>query len=180
MHLCSMQAQQPAGHAALLGKQHCHLITTAWAQPTPCTLPLHAGVTALQNPMDSWSIQDLIHSIRPGLIIETGTANGGSALLWASVMELSRLKDSRVVTIDPRDPSEVEWSSKGGAEREPLWVACGLAVLATSACLLCAVCSVQRVLCCVQSALVQCEVCSEQCDELCNQGLSMTVWLQRT
>lgn len=85
-----------------------------------CTLPPHAGVTALQNPMDSWSIQDLIHSIRPGLIIETGTANGGSALLWASVLELSRLQDSRVVTIDPRDPSAVEWSDKGGAEREPL------------------------------------------------------------
>ncbi len=73
--------------------------------------------------MDSWSIQDLIHSLQPGLIIETGTANGGSALLWASVLELAQLHASRVVTIDPLDPSEVEWSNKGKAEQEPLWVA---------------------------------------------------------
>lgn len=84
---------------------------------TPCC---RAGVTALQNPMDSWSIQDLIHSLKPRIIIETGTANGGSALLWASVLELSQLPGSRVVTIDPHDPSEVEWSNVDRSDQEPL------------------------------------------------------------
>jgi cephalosporin hydroxylase len=69
-------------------------------------------VTALQNPMDAWSINTIIHDVQPALIIETGTANGGSALMWASALELNRLTDSRVITIDPRHPDTATFGSR--------------------------------------------------------------------
>ena len=63
----------------------------------------------MQNPFDMFSIQDIIVSTRPDLIIETGTANGGSALLWASIMEMNDIP-GRVVTMDIMEPS---WDSNG-------------------------------------------------------------------
>lgn len=43
------------------------------------------GVPILQNPMDMWALQEVIVESKPELIIETGTAYGGSALFYASV-----------------------------------------------------------------------------------------------
>jgi cephalosporin hydroxylase len=66
----------------------------------------------MQNPLDAWSIQDIITTIKPALILETGTANGGSALLWASVLELNQLHRSKIITIDPRHPDEATFGSR--------------------------------------------------------------------
>lgn len=49
-------------------------------------------------PSDMWVYQELIHRLRPDLIIETGTAEGGSALYMASLMDL--LGHGRIITID--------------------------------------------------------------------------------
>mmetsp|Transcript_1095 Transcript_1095/g.2380 ORF Transcript_1095/g.2380 Transcript_1095/m.2380 type:complete len:513 (-) Transcript_1095:676-2214(-) len=68
------------------------------------------GVITMQNPFDLLSIQDIIFTTKPDLIIETGTANGGSALLWASLMELADIPDGRVITVDISPPT---WDSKG-------------------------------------------------------------------
>lgn len=38
------------------------------------------GVQRMQNPADMWMMQEMITQVRPDLIIETGTAHGGSAL----------------------------------------------------------------------------------------------------
>ncbi|KAL6754010.1 S-adenosyl-L-methionine-dependent methyltransferase [Haematococcus lacustris] len=76
------------------------------------------GTIAMQNPFDMYSIQDIIFTVRPDIIIETGTANGGSALLWASIMELCDIQGGRVVTVDVNPP---DWSvgrrSWGGIPR---------------------------------------------------------------
>jgi cephalosporin hydroxylase len=56
------------------------------------------GVRALKLPLDLWIYQEIIHEVRPTLIIETGTAHGGGALFLASVCDL--LGQGRVVTID--------------------------------------------------------------------------------
>jgi len=45
------------------------------------------GVTAYKTPLDLWIYQELIASLRPELIIETGTAAGGSALYLATVCD---------------------------------------------------------------------------------------------
>ena len=51
-----------------------------------------------QNPLDLWTIQEAISSVRPALLIETGTDRGGSALFYAHLMDL--LDQGEVLTID--------------------------------------------------------------------------------
>jgi cephalosporin hydroxylase len=59
------------------------------------------GAPALKCPLDLWIYQELLTAIRPDLLIETGTAAGGSALFLASCMDM--LGNGRVVTIDIDD-----------------------------------------------------------------------------
>jgi cephalosporin hydroxylase len=56
------------------------------------------GTKILKCPLDLWVYQELIHQIRPDLLIETGTAFGGSAHYFACLFDL--LGSGRVVTID--------------------------------------------------------------------------------
>lgn len=55
-------------------------------------------VPLLKNPLDLWVYQEIIFDLRPSLIIETGTAYGGSALFFAR--QLEKLGQGSVVTID--------------------------------------------------------------------------------
>lgn len=57
-----------------------------------------AGVPIWQNVLDLWNVQELISEVKPGLLIETGTHRGGSALFYAHLMD--GLGVGRVVTID--------------------------------------------------------------------------------
>ncbi len=59
------------------------------------------GVPTQKCPFDLWIYQELIFDLRPDLIIETGTANGGSALFLASACDL--IGHGKVVTIDVDD-----------------------------------------------------------------------------
>ena len=45
------------------------------------------SVTAYKAPLDLWIYQELIVSLRPQLVVETGTAAGGSALFLATVLD---------------------------------------------------------------------------------------------
>ena len=55
------------------------------------------------------------------MIIETGTANGGSAIMWASILHLMG-HPGRVVTLDLAEPTEITWAQKRDNPREnPLW-----------------------------------------------------------
>jgi cephalosporin hydroxylase len=56
------------------------------------------GHPILKCPLDLWLYQEILHKVRPSLIIETGTAYGGSALYLASICDL--VGAGRVVTID--------------------------------------------------------------------------------
>lgn len=56
------------------------------------------GVSTLKCPMDLWVYQEILHELKPDLIIETGTANGGSALFLASMFDL--IGKGEIVTID--------------------------------------------------------------------------------
>jgi cephalosporin hydroxylase len=56
------------------------------------------GVPAQQLPLDLWVLQEIIFETRPGLVLETGTKFGGSALFIASVLDL--LGSGEVITID--------------------------------------------------------------------------------
>jgi cephalosporin hydroxylase len=60
----------------------------------------------IQYPQDIVAMQELIWSVRPDLIIETGIAHGGSLILSASLVALLDLCDATVAgeTLDPRKP----------------------------------------------------------------------------
>lgn len=56
------------------------------------------GVPALKCPLDLWVYQEILQELRPELIIECGTAHGGSAFFLASICDL--LGSGEIVTID--------------------------------------------------------------------------------
>jgi len=66
------------------------------------------GVPIWQLPDDLIGLQQAVTAIRPGLIVETGTKYGGSALFFASLLALLGLEQSRVVTIDITPTAEAE------------------------------------------------------------------------
>jgi cephalosporin hydroxylase len=56
------------------------------------------GRPVWQNVLDLWVIQEAMSEIRPGVLLETGTNRGGSALFYASLMDL--LDHGHVFTAD--------------------------------------------------------------------------------
>ncbi|MCC6971952.1 MAG: class I SAM-dependent methyltransferase [Phycisphaerales bacterium] len=60
------------------------------------------GVPAWKCPLDLWVYQEIIHQTRPTLIIECGTAHGGTALYMAHLFDTmgDTAKTSRIVSVD--------------------------------------------------------------------------------
>lgn len=56
------------------------------------------GTPILKCPMDMWIYQEILYQLKPDLLIETGTAAGGSAAYFASIFDL--LGHGQVVTVD--------------------------------------------------------------------------------
>jgi cephalosporin hydroxylase len=63
------------------------------------------GVPTAQNPMDVWITQEILTEVKPDFFIEAGSWRGGSALLWATLLEQLN-PASRVITIDIEDHLE--------------------------------------------------------------------------
>ncbi|NNJ46462.1 MAG: hypothetical protein HKP18_01370, partial [Acidimicrobiia bacterium] len=57
------------------------------------------GVRTLKSVSDMWNYQEILTELRPRLVVEFGTAYGGSALFFASVLDGMGL-DYRVLTVD--------------------------------------------------------------------------------
>jgi cephalosporin hydroxylase len=64
------------------------------------------GVPAQKCPLDLFVYQELLFATRPAVIVETGTAAGGSALYLASLCDL--LGQGEVITVDIADASQVQ------------------------------------------------------------------------
>jgi cephalosporin hydroxylase len=56
------------------------------------------GHQVLKCPLDLWTYQEILHEVRPELIIETGTYLGGTTLFLASICDL--LGRGQILTID--------------------------------------------------------------------------------
>ena len=56
------------------------------------------NVPCWKCPLDTWIYQEIMAEIRPDLIVETGTAFGGSALFMAHMMDI--LGKGEIITID--------------------------------------------------------------------------------
>jgi cephalosporin hydroxylase len=72
------------------------------------------GVPVIQLPEDLMTMQAVIHRVRPDVIVETGTAHGGSAIFYASMLEL--LGGGRVVSVDV----EIRPHNRRAIESHPL------------------------------------------------------------
>jgi cephalosporin hydroxylase len=79
------------------------------------------GVKLYKTPMDLWIYQEIVHELRPDLIIETGTLFGGSAYYFASLMDL--MGHGRVITIDiqpmPNRPRHPRITYLEGSSTDP-------------------------------------------------------------
>jgi cephalosporin hydroxylase len=56
------------------------------------------GTRVAKCPLDLWVYQEILFERRPGLVVETGTFHGGSALFLASMLDV--IGSGRVVSID--------------------------------------------------------------------------------
>jgi cephalosporin hydroxylase len=62
------------------------------------------GRPVIQYPQDMIAMQEIIWTVQPDLIIETGIAHGGSLIFWASLLELNAacggVQDAEVLGVD--------------------------------------------------------------------------------
>jgi cephalosporin hydroxylase len=59
------------------------------------------GVPVQKCPFDLWVMQEIIHQVRPDVIVETGTYRGGSSYYYAHLLDF--VGRGRVYTIDIED-----------------------------------------------------------------------------
>jgi cephalosporin hydroxylase len=56
------------------------------------------GLKAWKNPLDAWIYQEILHDVQPEVLVEIGSAHGGSTLYFAHLFDL--LGKGRVVSVD--------------------------------------------------------------------------------
>ena len=56
------------------------------------------GVRTLKNPFDAWIYQEIIYEVKPDVIIEIGSAEGGSTLYFANLLDI--ICKGRVLSIE--------------------------------------------------------------------------------
>jgi cephalosporin hydroxylase len=56
------------------------------------------GTPIIQLPEDMFMMQELLYEVKPDVVVETGTAHGGTAIFYASILEL--LGNGHVISVD--------------------------------------------------------------------------------
>lgn len=56
------------------------------------------GIPIWKCPLDLWIYQEMIYDLKPNIIIETGTAYGGSAMYLSSICDI--VNSGKIITID--------------------------------------------------------------------------------
>jgi cephalosporin hydroxylase len=90
------------------------------------TMDLHwFGYRTMKTPMDMWAYQEIVAETKPEVIVECGTAYGGSSLFFASLLDLLGRGD--VITIDvearPGQPTHPRIARIVGSSVDPAVVA---------------------------------------------------------
>jgi cephalosporin hydroxylase len=57
------------------------------------------GARSLKNPLDAWVYQEILYEVRPEVVVELGSAFGGSTLFLCHMLDLMGL-DARVISVD--------------------------------------------------------------------------------
>ena len=66
------------------------------------------GRPIIQYPQDMIAMQEIIWSVKPDIIVETGIAHGGSLIFYASILELIGKGEVLGIDIDIREHNRVE------------------------------------------------------------------------
>ena len=56
------------------------------------------GVRAIKNPLDAWIYQEIIYEVKPDIIVEIGSAEGGATLFLANILDF--IGNGKVVSVD--------------------------------------------------------------------------------
>lgn len=89
--------------AELFGEADQHVVRRFHELSAPSVFEnRYLGIVTQQSPTDVWITFELLHEVKPDVIIETGTLNGGSAALWATFLAQVS-PQGRVVTVDIED-----------------------------------------------------------------------------
>lgn len=99
---------------ALAGNQRVRDVSTAWFNrlyyyygeifDQTWKAVTWRGVPVQKFPTDLWLHQELIMSVQPDLIIETGTLYGGSAMYFGSLLDLIGKGEVLSIDISPQSP----------------------------------------------------------------------------
>lgn len=57
------------------------------------------GVRSLKNPLDAWVYQEILYETRPEVVVELGSAYGGSTLFLCHMLDLLGV-DAKVIAVD--------------------------------------------------------------------------------
>lgn len=90
-------------------------VKTGWNAKYPYTFSW-MGRPIIQLPEDVLRVQEVIHQLKPDVILETGVAHGGSLIFYASLFEAMRCK-GRVIGID----IEIRPHNRAAIEAHPLF-----------------------------------------------------------
>lgn len=64
----------------------------------------YMGIPCFQNPLDMWILAEIIFETKPTVIVECGSAMGGSSLFFAHIIDNAKI-DGKVFSIDVKDMS---------------------------------------------------------------------------
>jgi cephalosporin hydroxylase len=100
--------------------------TLYYQQPAYWAGTYWLGIHCVKSPLDLWIYQEIVYETRPDLIVETGTWQGGSALYFASLLDL--IGSGRVLSIDlepvrdelPEHPRIAYWGGRSSVDPEVL------------------------------------------------------------
>ena len=74
------------------------------------------GRPIIQFPQDIIALQEVIWNVKPRIIVETGVAHGGSAIFFASMLELLGEREGKVIAVDV----EIRPHNRRAIESHPL------------------------------------------------------------
>ena len=90
-----------------------HWLRVGWNEKYPYTF-MWMGRPIIQLPEDLIRIQEVIHRVRPDVLIETGVAHGGSLVFYATLFKA--MEKGRVVGVD----IEIRKHNRAALEKHPL------------------------------------------------------------
>jgi cephalosporin hydroxylase len=85
-------------HREIIRRFHEHYYYTGYAFGGTWKKTHWMGVSCWKCPLDLWIYQELMHEVRPEVVIEVGTDGGGTSLFLAHMCDI--IGRGRVITID--------------------------------------------------------------------------------